>query len=844
VRDLSSVLHAAATAGEPRRGCLFLVTATRPILAVIGNGMVGLRFLEEALAHGLTDRYRIVVFGEEPRPAYDRVHLSSFFDDDADDLCLADARWYEANGFELRLGAHVQAIDPANRTLTDDEGGVLHYDECVLATGSAPFVPPVPGTDAAGVFVYRTIEDLEAMRAWATAGCATAAVVGGGLLGLEAANALRQLGLQTTIVELAPRLMAVQLDDGAGATLRRKVEALGIDVRVGAATSAVLTTPDGRARGLALGEGEELSADLVVFAAGIRPRDQLAREAGIPVGERGGVVVDDGLATDVAHVHAIGEVACHAGRVHGLVAPGYEMATTLARRLAGDLDARFVPGEPATKLKLLGVDVAVAGVAEGDRSLVVDDPIAGTYRKLVLDADDAVLGVVLVGDAGPFAALAGLALAHAPAPADAYDLLTGAVDAGDDGTVCSCHNVTGTAIRTAIRDGQLEDVGAIKACTKAGTGCGSCVTLLNRLLGDELRLAGKEVARGLCEHFTQSRQELFEIVRVTGIRSFAELAERFGTGRGCAVCKPAVASMFASLTSGHILDGEQASLQDTNDHFLANIQKDGTYSVIPRIPGGEITPEGLITIGEVARDFDLYTKITGGQRVDLLGATVDQLPLIWARLIDAGFESGHAYGKAVRTVKSCIGSVWCRYGVQDSVQLAIDLELRYRGLRAPHKIKLAVSGCARECAEAQGKDVGIIATERGWNLYVGGNGGMRPRHATLLAEDLDTDALVTAIDRFLMYYVRTADRLERTATWLDNLEGGIEHVRAVVLDDSLGIAADLEADMARHVDSYECEWRATLDDPARLSRFRTFANSPEPDPDVAFVRIRGQKQPS
>ena len=271
---------------------------------------------------------------------------------------------------------------------------------------------------------------------------------------------------------------------------------------------------------------------------------------------------------------------------------------------------------------------------------------------------------------------------------------------------------------------------------------------------------------------------------MTGIRSFAELAGRFGTGRGCAVCKPAVASMFASLSSGHILDGEQASLQDTNDHFLANIQRDGTYSVIPRIPGGEITPEGLIAIGEVARDFDLYCKITGGQRVDLLGATVDQLPLIWARLIDAGFESGHAYGKAMRTVKSCIGSVWCRYGVQDSVQLAIDLELRYRGLRAPHKIKLAVSGCARECAEAQSKDVGVIATERGWNLYVGGNGGMRPRHAQLLAEDLDSGTLLATIDRFLMYYIRTADRLERTASWLEKIDGGIDHVRAVVIEDS------------------------------------------------------------
>ncbi len=821
------------------------VHSERPVLAVVGNGMVGLRFLEEAIERGLTTRFRVVVFGDEPRPAYDRVHLSAFFDDGDGDLTLAGTDWYATNDIELRLGVLVTRIDTAARVLHDDAGSALSYERCVLATGSAPFVPPISGTDAAGVFVYRTIDDLQAMRAWATAGCATAAVVGGGLLGLEAANAMRNLGLHTTVVELASRLMAVQLDEGAGARLRTKVEALGIDVRTGLAAASVRTSPDGRAIGLDLGGDEPpLDADLVVFAAGIRPRDQLARDAGLEVGERGGVVIDDGCATSDPAVLAIGEVACHRGRVHGLVAPGYDMAAVAAARLAADTSAAFEPAAPATKLKLLGIDVAVAGLADDASALVVDDPIGGTYRKLVLDADGAVTGLLLVGDAGPFASLSGLALANAPAPANAYDLLVGAVDAGDAGTVCSCHNVTGTAIREAIRDGELEDVGAIKRCTKAGTGCGSCVSLLDRMLGEELRAAGKEVARGLCEHFPHTRQELFEIVRATGIRTFDELAGRVGTGRGCAVCKPAVASMFASLSSGHILDGEQASLQDTNDHFLANLQRDGTYSVVPRVPGGEITPEGLIAIGEVARDFDLYTKITGGQRIDLFGATVDQLPLIWARLIDAGFESGHAYGKAVRTVKSCIGSTWCRYGVQDSVQLAIDLELRYRGLRAPHKIKLAVSGCARECAEAQGKDVGVIATERGWNLYVGGNGGMRPRHADLLAVDLDTEALVAAIDRFIMYYVRTADRLERTATWIDKLDGGIDHVRDVVLEDSLGIGADLEADMARHVATYECEWKATLDDPARLARFRTFTNAEGHDPDLAYVRVRGQRQPA
>ena len=302
--------------------------------------------------------------------------------------------------------------------------------------------------------------------------------------------------------------------------------------------------------------------------------------------------------------------------------------------------------------------------------------------------------------------------------------------------------------------------------------------------------------------------------------------------------------MLASLGNGFILEGEQASLQDSNDHFLANLQRDGTYSVVPRVPGGEITPDQLIALGEVAKEFNLYTKITGGQRIDLFGARVDQLPHIWRKLIDAGMESGHAYGKALRTVKSCVGTAWCRYGVQDSTTLAIDLELRYRGLRAPHKIKGGVSGCTRECAEAQSKDFGVIATEKGWNLYVGGNGGMRPQHAVLLAADLDRETVFRYLDRFLMFYVRTADRLERTSVWLNNLEGGIDHLRRVVIDDVLGIAAELEADMARHVEHYECEWKAVVDDPERLERFRTFVNSDEGDANVVFVTERGQPRPA
>jgi len=819
-------------------------------ILVIGNGMVGHRFVEAVVSAGLADRGHIVVLAEERRRAYDRVHLSAVFDGTTEEqLTLGAADCYDHPGIELVLGDAASAIDTATRLVTTQRGRHFTYDHCVIATGSYPFVPPIPGTDADGAFVYRTLDDLAAIRAHA-AQCTHGVVVGGGLLGLEAANALRLLGLDTTVVEFAPRLMAVQLDEGGGKALRRQVETLGIGVRTAAAAAAVRTHPDGRVAGLTFTDDQQLAADLVVFAAGIRPRDELGRAGGLTIGERGGIVVDDTCSTSAPGVYAIGEVACHAGRIYGLVAPGYAMADVVANRIAGG-DATFPGADTSTTLKLLGVDVACAGDphADGD-DVIVADHATGTWQKVVVGPDGTVRGAVLVGDTRPFPMLVHALRAATPI-ADVLSVLRpsggptggGIGDLPDDAAICSCHNVAAGAIRAAVDEG-FDDIAGVKSCTAAGTGCGSCVAVVQELIDARLRSSGVDVVTRLCAHFPMTRPELFEVVRVTGIRSFADLVTRHGQGRGCEICKPAVASMFASLSSGYILDGEQASLQDSNDHFLANLQRDGTYSVIPRVPGGEITPEQLITIGEIARDFELYTKITGGQRIDLLGARVEELPAIWTRLRTVGLESGHAYGKALRTVKSCVGSVWCRYGVQDSTQLAIDLETRYRGLRAPHKIKLAVSGCARECAEAQSKDVGIIATEKGWNIHVGGNGGMRPAHGELLAADVDTETLVRTIDRYLMWYVRTADRLERTATWQRKLPGGIDFVRRVVIDDELDIGAELEADMARHVATYECEWAATLDDPARLERFVTFVNTPAPDPTITRVEIRGQKVPA
>ncbi|MEU8043021.1 nitrite reductase large subunit NirB [Micromonospora echinofusca] len=813
-------------------------------LVVVGNGMVGQRFVDALRARDPQGRWRVTVLAEETRPAYDRVRLSAFFDGvGAEELNLHTPD----DGVELRLGEPATQID-RERRLVRTAAGEHPYDALVLATGSSAFVPPVAGATLPGVFVYRTLDDLAAIREYAR-GRRTGAVIGGGLLGLEAANALRLLGLDASVVEFAPRLMPVQVDTAGGAMLRRYVDELGVATQLGVATTALRPGPDGAVAGLELADGTVVEADLVVVAAGIRPRDELARAAGLALGPRGGVLVDDACRSADGRIWAVGECAAVDGTCHGLVAPGYAMAEVVADRLVGGA-ATFPGADTATKLKLLGVDVASFGDAHGTTPGCLDvtftDPATRVYAKLVL-SDDAqtLLGGVLVGDASAYPTLRASVGGPLPAPPLALLAPAGAPGAGAGALpaaaqVCSCNAVTRADIDDAIAGG-CADVPALKACTRAGTSCGSCVPMLKQLLD----AAGVRQSTALCEHFDASRQELFDIVRVRGIRTFSQLVAEHGRGRGCDICKPVVASILASLGTGHVLDGEQASLQDTNDHFLANLQRDGSYSVVPRIPGGEITPEKLIVIGEVARDFGLYTKITGGQRIDLFGARVEQLPQIWRRLVDAGFESGHAYGKALRTVKSCVGETWCRYGVQDSVGLAVALELRYRGLRAPHKIKSAVSGCARECAEARSKDFGVIATETGWNLYVGGNGGFRPRHADLFATDLSTEALVRLIDRFLMYYVRTADRLQRTAAWIEAMEGGLEHLRAVVVDDSLGLCAELDAAMARHVESYSDEWRDVLEDPVRLRRFASFVNAPDvPDPSITFALERGQPVPA
>ena len=831
-------------------------------IIIVGNGMVGQRLVERLLAR-IDATTTVTVIGEESRPAYDRVALTSWFSGKTDaDLNLVPGELLGDPRVRYRLGVAVTALDPAARTLTLGTGETLAYDDAVLATGSSPFVPPIAGRELPGCFVYRTLDDLAAIKSWADRpGATTGLVIGGGLLGLEAANALRQLGLDVHVVEMAPFPMPAQLGEGGGRMLARWIAELGVELHCGVAPEQFVADAHGAVAGLRMADARLLRADIVVFSAGVRPRDELARAAGLGVGERGGVLVDDTLATSAPGVWALGEVAVHRGRVYGLVAPGYEMAAVLAERLTGG-DASYAGSDLSTKLKLLGVEVASFGqssLTELDgmpvEEVVYHDPVNRIYRRLALHpATGRLLGGALVGDASGYELLTAITLGQAVQPDDlpAYVLPASVRPPADgalpDGAVlCSCNAVTVGAVRAAVADGSAT-VGDVKACTRAGTSCGGCVPGLTTLLHTELAARGVTVSKALCEHFDHSRQELYDLVRFHGHRTWAEVVGHHGRGYGCEVCRPTIASILASRASGYVLDGDQASLQDTNDHALANMQRDGTYSVVPRVPGGEITPDQLIAIGQIAKEFDLYTKITGGQRIDLFGAQLHELPLIWQRVIDAGMESGHAYGKALRTVKSCVGSTWCRYGVQDSVGMAILIEQRYRGLRAPHKIKMAVSGCTRECAEAQSKDVGVIATEQGWNLYVCGNGGRQPRHADLLATGLDDDALLAAIDRFLGFYIRTADRLQRTSTWFEELgsdaSARLAYLRSVVFDDVLGIAGELEADIRAHVEAYECEWKATLADPARLAHFVEFVNAPEEHTVPVTITERAQRVPA
>ena len=830
-----------------------MTSSSQQRIVIVGNGMVGHHFVEQ-LINSQHDCH-ITVLSGEGRLAYDRVYLSSYFaGKTAEDLAMTTPETYQEWGVDARVNARVSDIDRTAKVVTLESGETFEYDKLVLATGSYPFVPPIPGNDQPHCLVYRTIEDLEAISA-SSAQSKVGVVVGGGLLGLEAANALKQAGLETHVVEFAPQLMAVQLDLMGGDQLRTKIEDLGVQVHTQKATQEIVAGEHCRYR-MNFSDGSFLETDLILFSAGIRPSDQLGRSSELAMGERGGIVINNQCQTSDPDIYAIGECALWDNRIYGLVAPGYAMARAAVANLTGG-EGEFAGADMSTKLKLMGVEVGSIGDAHaktpGALVYTYHNQPDGIYKKLVVDPSKThVIGAVLVGDTSDYDTLLQYALNEIAVPEAPESLILpsageaptlGADALGDAATICSCYNVSKGDIIEAI-DGGCCSVGDVKGATSASTGCGGCAALLKNVVDSELEKRGVEVSKAICEHFNYTRQELYHLIQVEGIKSFNELLEKHGTGMGCDICKPAAGSIFASVWNDYILKQQHQPLQDTNDTYLGNMQKDGTYSIVPRVAGGEITPDKLILLGEVAKQYNLYTKITGGQRIDLFGARVEQLPAIWEALVAGGFETGHAYAKALRTVKSCVGSTWCRYGVQDSVTMAIDLENRYKGLRAPHKIKFAVSGCTRECAEAQGKDIGVIATENGWNLYVCGNGGMKPRHADLFATDLDDETLVKYIDRVLMFYTKTADRLQRTSVWMENLEGGLEYLQQVVIEDSLGIGDELEAQMQLITDTYQCEWKTTIESPEALKRFRQFVNSDATDSNIQFVTERDQIRPA
>eukprot|EP00442_Polarella_glacialis_P051344 CAMPEP_0115090508 /NCGR_PEP_ID=MMETSP0227-20121206/25473_1 /TAXON_ID=89957 /ORGANISM="Polarella glacialis, Strain CCMP 1383" /LENGTH=1329 /DNA_ID=CAMNT_0002481671 /DNA_START=32 /DNA_END=4021 /DNA_ORIENTATION=+ len=875
-------------------------------VVVIGHGPVGHDFVVKLVGMVGDGALDITVLGEEPRMAYDRVHLTEYFEHhDPSKLSMCDQGWFNDHKVSCSINARVEKIDRELRCISvrDTKTGSVKempYDACVMATGSYPFVPPMTNltTETLGVFVYRTIEDLEGMTLWAKK-AKRCAVIGGGLLGLEAAKAAFDLGVETHVLEVANYLMPTQLEEGGGKALQKMIAEMNIKVHTGVRIKSI-EVEKGTLLGVRLTDSELteetlLDFDMLVVSAGIRARDELARDCGVAVGARGGVVVDSRMRSSDPHIFAIGEVASYQGMCYGLIAPGWDQATVLAKNfedatwgLKGSGGTSSPAGEPplyegsdlSTKLKLLGVDVASFGSnldfwfqrqfddsnasKLGLTSTLQVDPFTGLYRKLIFSTETKkLMGGLLVGNADDYFNLVTLSKQDDLGKKMPQDLFMGGGggdqdvgDLSDDTVVCLCQKVTKKDIFDAVKEQDCCTIPDLKRCTTAGLGCGGCILntgFIPKLLKTALEECGKKMFTGISPLFPFTRQELFQIIKVKELKTWEEVVEHCGReGKiadvskamsGDEVCKPVVASILASLWQENPTKDGLRQLQDTNDRFLGNIQRSGQYSVIPRVPGGEITADELILLGTVAKKYNLWTKVTGAQRIGLFGANVWQLPDIWEDVVygkssftssdgkvsvsveTPGMESGHAYGKALRAVKTCVGTSWCRFGLLDSVGVGNRLEQRYKGFRAPHKWKMGVSGCMRECAEAQGKDIGLVAANDGWNLYVGGNHGTSPKHATLFMSALTDDEAIKYIDRIMMYYTFTAGPLTRTSKWLEGLEGGIEHLRDVVVDDKLNLCAELDERMAAQVDTFECEWKKVVDTPALRKQFRQFVNT-------------------
>ncbi|KAG1736104.1 uncharacterized protein EDB91DRAFT_1142842 [Suillus paluster] len=903
--------------------------AVRKTIFVVGLGMVGIAFIEKMLSLDEAKRYRLVTCGEEKHLAYNRVALTDYFQHrSVEKLYLNEVEWYaqqDPERFLFHIGEQATSLDTVAHSVTTSKGRRISYDYCVLATGSESTLPsyvsPARAEQTRGVFVYRNISDLDKILSYSEqehvkGGCAV--IVGGGLIGLEAAKAVFDLETISEVVIINRQAFPLsrQLDDEGGEIVLRRIEAMGVRVFTRTSVKDIIAS-DGVLSGLTLSDDQHLKAQMVIYAIGITPRDDLARQAGLKCVEKGGIVVNDLLQTSAQDVYAIGECASWKGNTYGLIAPGVEMADILSFNFTqvdtglGNFKSRVMNmPDLSTKLKLMGVDVASFGdyfadrrsargvltskvvVAEsqardkaenaivkegevaintvttqmkhGNRQAALEgpiecltyrDPFSYVYKKYIFTVDGKyLLGGMMVGDTSDYVKLVSLVKKkkELEEPPSKFIIGSGSkgqddgADLDDDTQICSCHNVAKGAIGDSVKAG-VNTLSDLKAKTKVGTGCGGCMPLVTNIFKAEMKKAGHTMSNNLCPHFGMTRQELFGVVKIRKLKTLPEIMEAAGVKKdsiGCEICKPAIGSILSSLYNELVLAPIHHANQDTNDKYLANIQRNGTFSVVPRVAGGEITPDKLIVLGQVAKKYNLYTKITGGQRIDLFGAQKQDLPDIWEELIAAGFESGHAYGKALRTVKSCVGTTWCRYGIGDSVGMAIHLEERYKGIRSPHKFKGGVSGCVRECAEAQSKDFGLIATDKGWNIFLAGNGGSNPRHATLFATDVPPSKVVRILDRFLMYYIHTADKLMRTARWVEQFDGGMERLKKILLDDELGICEDLEREMGELIGSYADEWKAVVNDPARRRQFRQFVNTDERRPQTEIIKERGQERPA
>jgi nitrite reductase (NADH) large subunit len=744
-------------------------------ILVIGGGIAG-QAVCEATRQLHPDVPITLVCGED-HPPYDRVRLGALLTPGAtvDELRLRPDAWYDDHAITLRLGTRVTALDPDAQSATLADGTVLHFEHAVLCTGSDAFVPPIPGRELPGVEVFRDPADCAAMlRAAETA--RHAAVIGGGLLGLEAAYALAGQGCATSVIHLVDRLMERQLDAAAAALLAPSIAGLGVDVRLEHATAEIVAGPDGRVSGLRFVDTTILDCDLVVVAVGIAPHVGLARETGLEV--QRGVVVDDRMVSSHPRVLAVGECAQHRGVVHGIVAPIHDQAKVAAQTLTGG-DAVYEGSIPTAKLKVMGIDLVTAGQAEGPAEIVVADQEARSYRKLICDADGTVIGAVLLGDARG-AELLSDAVRTRRVTDDPLGLLAEASQATaaelpDTAQVCNCNGVCKGEIVGAIRAGGLGSTQEVVSVTRAGAGCGSCKPVVSELLAIERAGAAEEPAY-LCPCRRQTREDLAGIVRESGIESVSELGESCGAGRDCGACKPGLAYLVSEIQNGRFREERHARF--INDRVHANIQNDGTFSVIPRIRGGVVTADQLRRIADAADKYELpMIKITGGQRIDLLGARKEQLPAIWE---DLGMPSGHAYAKAVRTVKTCVGSDFCRFGLGDAITTGIDLERAMEGLHTPHKVKAAVSGCPRNCAESYVKDIGVVAVEGGWEIYVGGAAGASVRKGDLLTTVDTADEAQRVALAFLQHYREHGEHLERTYGYLERV--GIATVQEIVLD--------------------------------------------------------------